>query len=224
MRKLISLAIVGAIIGGMVAASPASGAARLVSKTSKFFLRDTDGCGDANFLSKKDGEDFTCWQSDSVLNEALIDQTELFGREVTHVRFDARDGVPLVLDAKKAITGTIYTDNGSCHDPGVGDPVPSIDCAPIGIGGGKPEVDITVQGVVAGAEVVLGTQSATFESVPGDPHATEVNIELEDALHKKKLTGLSTTIYFSGVALFHSVISLDDPASFINVPTLVKKR
>ena len=47
----------------------------------------------------------------------------------------------------------------------------------------RPEVDITVQGFVAGAEILLGTQSATFESVSGDPHATEVNIELDDALH-----------------------------------------
>lgn len=221
MRKLISLAIVGAIIGGMVAASPAS--ARVVSKSSKFFLRDTDGCGDANFLSKKDGEDFGCWQIDSALNEAVIDQAALLDRSVVQSRFDARDGVPLVLDAKKAITGTIYTDNGSCFDPALDPRIPPIDCAPVGIGGGRPELDITVQGFVGGREVLLGTQAVTFESIPGDPHATEVDIELDDALHKKKLTGLSLTLYFSGAALFHSVIELEDPASFINVPTLVKK-
>ncbi len=81
-----------------------------------------------------------------------------------------------------------------------------------------------MQGFVGGSEVLLGTQTSTFESIPGDPHATEVSIDLDDALHKKKLTGLSLTIYFSGAALFHSVIELENPASFINVPTLVKKK
>ncbi len=215
MRKLFSVVVLAAVVGGIVGATPAS--AGLVGKTSKFYLRDDNACENPNYLSRKDGPDSGCWQSDSFLNEPIISQAGLIDRDAIADHFEARDGVPLILNAKKAITGTLVTYSGSCIDA-------SVPCSPVGLGAGQAQVDVIVRGYIGGAEVLLGEQTSTFEVVPGDPHTTEVNIELDDALNKKKLTSLRVSVFFHGVAIFHSGVNLDDPASFINVPTFVKKK
>lgn len=215
MRKFLALTVVAGLIGGYVGAAPAQGA-RLVPKTSKFFLRDDNVCESPDYLSRKDGPDSGCWQSDSFLNEPIISQAGLIDRDEIADHFVARDGVPLTLNAKKAITGTIATYSGSCYDA-------AVPCAPVGVGVGQAQVDIIVRAFINGAEVVLGEQTATFEVVPGDPHVTEVNLEIDDALNKKKVTSLRVSIFFHGAALFHSGVELENPASSISVPTLVKK-
>ena len=216
MKRFIGLALVVGLVGGYIGSSSAL-AGKLVAKSSKFYLRDDNGCEDPNYLSKKNGPDTGCWQLDSFLNEPIIDQAGLLDRDVIAQHFEARDGVPLVLNAMKTITGKIATYSGSCVDP-------SVPCAPTGMGAGQAEVDIIVRGWVGGNEVVLGEQNETFAVVPGGPHETEVNLEIDDALHKKKLSALRVTVYFHGAAVFHSGVEMDNPESFISVPTLVKKK
>lgn len=192
---------------------------KLVAVEAKFFLRDDNGCEDPNYLSKKDGEDMGCWQSDSFLNEPVVNQAGLVDRSALSQVFDARDGVPLVLDATKTLTGEIHTYSGSCFDP-VGAGIP---CAPTGVGAGQAAIDITVTGVTGGAEVLLGEHTEEFAVTLGGPHKTDVSFELDDALDKKKFDSLKVSFYPHGAALFHSGVEMDNPASFINVPTLVKK-
>lgn len=215
MRKFVSVVVLAAVVAGIVGVTPAS--AGLVAKSSKFFFRDDNGCESPNYLSRKDGPDNGCWQFDSFLNEPVISQAALLDRDAIADHFEARDGVPLTLNAKKAITGTLVTYSGSCFDP-------TVPCAPVGVGAGQAKVDVIVRGFIGGTEVLLGEQTSTFEVVPGDPHTTEVKIELDDALNKKKLTSLRVSVFFHGAAIFHSGVNMDDPASFVNVPTFVKKR
>ena len=213
MRRYLALAVVAGLIGGYVGATPAQGA--LAAKSTKLFFRDNNGCENPNYLSKKNGPDNGCWQFDSVLNEPIISQAGLLDRDVIADHFVATDGVPLVLNAKKAITGSLATYSGSCFDA-------AAPCAPTGVGAGQAQVDVIVRAFVGGTEVVLGEQTSTFEVIPGDPHVSEINIELEDALNKKKVTGLRVSVFFHGAALFHSGVEMENPASFITVPTLVK--
>ena len=215
MKRLLGLALVVGLVGGYLGTASAAG--KLVAKTSKFYLRDDNGCEDPNYLSKKNGPDSGCWQLDSFLNEPIIDQAGLLNRDQIAQHFEARDGVPLVLNAKKAITGTIATYSGSCVDA-------TLPCAPVGVGAGQAEVDIIVRGWVGGSEVVLGEQNAAFTVVPGGAHETKVNLDVPDVLHKKKVTALRVTVYFHGAAVFHSGVEMDNPASFVTLPTLVKKR
>ena len=218
MKRLIGLALVIGLVGGYVGSTSAlAGKARLKASQTKFFLRDSDACSGPGYLSKKDGPDSGCWQLDSALNEAVIDQAQLLDRDLIADHFDARDGVPFVLNAKKAITGVIATYSGSCYDP-------AVPCAPAGVGAGVAEVDIIVRGTVGGSEKVLGEQHASFPVVPGGPTETPVNIELDDALNKKKVSSFRVTVFFSGAAAFHSGVELDNPASFVTVPTYVKKK
>lgn len=217
MKRLLGLAVVVGLVGGYLASPSALAGKKLVAKTSKLYLRDDNGCDDPNYLSKKNGPDSGCWQLDSFLNEPIINQAGLLNRDQIAQHWEARDGVPLVLNAKKNISGTIATYSGSCVDS-------TVPCSPAGIGAGRAEVDIIVRGWIGGTEVVLGEQNAAFTVVPGGPNETEVDLDLPDALHKKKVTALRVTVYFHGAAVFHSGVEMDNPASFINMPTLVKKR
>ncbi len=215
MKRVIGLALVAGLIAAHMGSS--SAATRVVAKSSKFYLRDDNGCENPNYLSKKNGRDTGCWQLDSFLNEPVIDQAGLLDRDQIADHFEARDGVPLILNAKKDITGNIATYSGSCVDP-------TVPCAPVGVGAGQAEVDIIVRAWVGGGEVVVGEQNASFVVVPGGPHETEVELDVPDALHKKKVSALRVSVYFHGAAAFHSGVEMDNPASFITVPTVVKKR
>ena len=222
MKRLLALVLVLGLVGGYMGTTGAMAKKKkkkLVPVEAKFFLRDDNGCDDPNYLSKEDGEDLGCWQSDSALNEALINQAALFEKSLVAQVFQTRDGVPLVLDATKPLSGEIYTYSGSCFDPGTG----VVPCAPTGVGAGQASIDITVTGTSGGNEVVLGEHTETFAVTPGDPHKTSVSFELDDALNKKKFDSLTLTFYPHGAALFHSGVEMDNPASFISVPSLAKK-
>ena len=210
MKRLLALVLVLGLVGGYMGATGAAAKKKkkkkIVPVEATFFLRDDNGCESPNYLSKKDGPDEGCAQTDSFLNEAVINQAGLIGEELIADTFEARDGVPLVLDATKALTGEITTY--------------SID----GAGLGQAEIDITVSGVSGGEQIILGEQTDTFVVTPAEPtHTMDFNVELDDALNKKKFESLTVTFYPHGWAAFHSGVELDDPASFIKVPTLVKK-
>lgn len=218
MKRFVALALVVGLVGGYMGATDAlAKKKKLVPKDVKFFLRDDNVCEDPNFLSIEDGEDQGCWQSDSFLNEVFIDNAGLFGPELVAQSFETRDGVPLTLDATKAVTGEISTYSGSCIDA-------SIPCSPVGVGAGQATIDITLTATVGGTETLLGEQSETFTVVPGGPNTFDLDIELDDALNKKKFDSLKLMIYPHGVALFHSGVEMENPASFITVPTLAKKK
>lgn len=219
-KRLIALVIVIGLVGGYVGTTGAAAKKKkkkLVPVEAKFFLRDDNGCEDPNYLSKEDGTDNGCWQLDSFLNEAIINQAGLLDKAVLSQVFETRDGVPLVLDATKALTGEIHTYSASCVDA-------TIPCAPTGVGAGQASIDITITGVAGGEEVLLGEQTETFVVAPGGPHKTDVSLELDDALNKKKFDSLKVAFYPHGAAVFHSGVEMDNPASFITVPALAKKK
>ena len=211
MKRLIALVLVLGLVGGYVGATGAMAKKKKKKKpvpvAATYFLRDDNACESPNYLSKEDGPDEGCAQTDSMLNEALINQAGLFEEELVADVFEARDGVPFVLDATKALTGEVTT--YSIDDLGVG----------------QAEIDITVTGVSGGEQIVLGEQTDTFVVTPAEPnHTMELNLELDDALNKKKFESLTVTFYPHGWAAFHSGVQLDDPASFITLPTLAKKK
>jgi hypothetical protein len=217
MRKLIALAVALGLVGGFVGAMSAQAKVRLVAKSAKFYLRDDDGCDGEGYLSKKDGTDTGCWQLDSFLNEPIINQAALLEEDLIAQHFVARDGVPLVLNSKKNLTGQITTYSGACIDS-------TIPCSPVGVGAGQASIDVAIKAFVAGGEKVLGEKSETFAIAPSQTHTMELDFDIPDSLNKKKVTSLQVVVYPHGVAAFHSGVELEDPASTITVPTLVKKR
>ncbi|MDQ3955281.1 MAG: hypothetical protein M3285_07015 [Actinomycetota bacterium] len=231
MKKIFAVVLAGAVVAGFVGASPAISKKKkkLVPVEQKYFLRDSDGCDTAaNQLSVEDGEDTGCWYLDSgAINDAYVASTFLT-REDLEQTFTAVDGVPFKLDATKALTGEIYTSGGNCLLGTIavpGAPPVTPPCSPAQLKGGEVELEVEVRGATAGADVVLGSFAETFTVLPGDPtHKTDLNVPLDAALNKKDFTSLVVAIYVHGNGFLNGIIELNDPVSFVNVPTLKKKK
>lgn len=232
MKKILAVIVAGALVAGFVGATPAIGKKKpkkkLVPVEAKYFLRDADGCDTGvNQLSLVDGEDSGCWYIDSGAVNDAYEGAGLLTREDLEQSFVAADGVPFKLDATKAVTGEINTAGGTCVVGTIGTPAGPVTapCSPGQLKGGNVTLEVAVQGTVGGTETVLGTFTEEFAVKPGDPtHTSAVEITLDAALNKVDFETLEVTTYIHGNGLGNGIIELDDPASFINVPTLVKKK
>ncbi len=220
MRRLLALGLLAGMVVGYLSAGEAGAAAQAAGK-SKFFLRDTDGCDAANFLSRKDGEDSGCWWVDRGPLYDGIAATGLLSEDELSEIWTASDGLPFKLNATKPLTGSISTTSGSCYAGLVDDSAP---CSPEQIGAGRATLKVKVAGMTAGEEILLGTHTEDFVVAPASSHTSTMSLELDEALNKKKFTGLKVTTYLAGAAVGHGIIELEDPASFITVPTWVKKK
>lgn len=232
MKRFLAVVLAGALVAGFVGATPAIGKKKkpkkkLVPVEAKYFLRDSDGCDTGvGQLSLQDGEDTGCWYVDNgAVNDAYI-AGDLLTREDLEQTFVAADGVPFTLDATKHVTGEIYTAGGNCvvgTYTGPGGPI-TPPCSPAQLKGGNVTLEVVVQGTTGGTETVLGTFTEEFTVKPGDPtHKSAVDITLESALNKLNFETLEVAAFIHGNSVGNGIIELDDPASFINVPTLVKK-
>jgi hypothetical protein len=118
----------------------------------------------------------------------------------------AYDGLPLTLDAAKPVTGKLYVVSW------------------IGPSAGPATVDVAIETTVGGKTVQVGSATVDYLVVPG-LGATEVAFEIDvpDALNRKKITGLRMTTTSRGFAPLQGYYEMESPASFITIPALGKK-
>lgn len=211
MKKLVVLGLVAGLVAGSLAA-PAGAAkkkkkpkppAAPVSVDQKFFLRqDSDACGSSHeHLSLTDGADLSCFYVDSGAPTTAVSQAQ-----AASVDFAAEDGVPFVFDTAKKLTGEITVRGG---DIGAGP-----------MSAGQAMVDIVVVGEVGGEVKEIGTVSETWTTVPGDVHLIKVDLEIDPALAGQSVTAFELQVTLGGASVGPHTIELDNPASFVTVPTL----
>lgn len=240
MRKSVVLLIIGGLIVGSLGAPAVAKKKKkkpaAVSVDQEFFLRSS-GCTGDNFdyLSLTDADDeIQCFHTSAgVRNEvgqttgdACTDDPTTGGqrcavssRETATRYFDALDGVPIVLDTTKAITGSIWTSGGACP---VSDPVP---CSPAGAGVGETTMDVSLVGMIGEEEVLIGELSETYQVQPGTVYEVKIELKIDPAVAGKVFDTIELRTWQGGTAAGHGVINTNaDTSSFITVPSLVKKK
>ena len=218
MKRLIVIGLVATLAVGMFGTAEAAKKKKKkkapvpVAVDQKFYLHDTS-CDDPNTMSLTDHPDNSCWYVDSGVLYDVVAGAGLLGPEDLGQSWTASEGVPLTLDATKPITGEISTSSGQCLVDG--------GCSPAGLGAGLATLDVFVFGDVNGAETELGTFTETYPVAPGQTHTSKIEIKLDPALDKAQLGSLRVLTYLHGAAVGHGVIELENPASFVTVPSFV---
>lgn len=216
-KRSLSIFIAGTLVAGVFSALPA----RADEEAVTFFLHST-GCSaaDTNFdyLSVVDSDDAVeCFYTGSGIRNEIgenVAATPATANRETATRYwDNTDGGPIVLDASRPVTGEIYTMGGACIVGGA-------PCSPVGAGIGQVVLDITLVGKVGEAETELGTQTETFNTVPGGPHLTEVEIQPDAALTGTTFDVIELRTWIHGASVGHGVVKTNgDASSFISIPT-----
>ena len=144
-----------------------------------------------------------------VMNEVYVAS----GDTAVSDAWPAVDGLPLVLDATKPITGTI-----NMYSSYLGDPLP----AEVGVAAGQVEMVIDITGVSAGEDIVVGTAMVEYQVTPGTA-LYEVKFEIKPGaeLDKKSFEEFVLTTTVRGPNALHGLYELDNPASTVIVPSWV---
>lgn len=223
MKKLVIAGLVAGLVVGSLAPAQAAKKKKKpktppapVAVDLKFFLSDADGCDTSeNLLSLTDVPDSGCWYVDSGALYEVVTAAGLLTPADLAVSWTTVDGVPFTLDATKHITGEITTEGGACAISS-----PAEVCAPTTLSAGSATLDVIVQAEIDGEMQDVGTFTETFQTIPGTKQTSKVDITLDAALDKKRVTNLTVLTYIHGPALFHGTVVLDDPASFVTIPAL----
>lgn len=233
MKKVLVLMVVGGLLfGGVLAPAQAKKKKKpaIVHVDQKFYLRST-GCpassDNSDFLSVTDAdEEVQCFFTGSGIRNEIGDQTGTVGAQgnnavsdrATATRvWDTTDGIPIVLDASKPITGQIWTSGGAC-------PVGGVPCSPAGLGIGETTADVAVVGFVGDTEVVIGELADTYQVQPGTVHEIKIEIKIDPALNGTTFDKIELRTWQHGAAVGHGVVNTNaDTSSFISVPALAKK-
>ncbi len=229
MRRLLALALVGGLVFGSFGAAeaakkkkkkpPQPPAPTVVSVEQKMFLRGNSCSGEnRDWLSTTDADEaLECWYTGAGLPNELLVASGQRTREAVSREWEAQDGIPFVLDATKPLTGEITTASGC----GV---LTALPCSPVGVGAGEHILDITVIGVIGGADKELGKMTETFTILPGQTHTTKLNIKLDASANGATLDGIKVLTYQHGRSVGHGIIKTNDPnSSFVSFNKLVSQ-
>ncbi len=157
MKKTLIAGLILGLVAGSLYAPAAAGKKKkkkkppaLVQVDQKMFLGAAGACGTVErSLSITDGQDLECWYVRAgLIYDAGEGQPAPAGAE-PWAEWPAADGVPLLLDATKHITGEIST-GGVC---GL---LTNVPCLPAGISLGQVKLSVKVTGVTGGQEKTLG--------------------------------------------------------------------
>jgi hypothetical protein len=207
MKRILAVVLAGALVAGFVGATPAIGKKKkkIVKTPLTLHMRQTAAaCGTPHYallIAPSTGEDVECWPADNFLQEVA---NPLIG--YLAVDWPAEEGVPFVLDATTAATGKVTVRSFQ------------------GAGGGLAELQVILLGQSGGEEKTLGTYSTEYTAAPNSKYTFDYEIDVDDALNKLTFESFTLRTIAHGVAINHGVFELDDPASFVTVPTLVKKK
>jgi hypothetical protein len=213
-KKTIAVALALGLIGGamMGSAEAAKRKKKPVQVDQQMFLVG-DGCdADVRGISLTDTADVhTCaYFEGGALAEFGEPALSAAGRAVW-IEWPALDGVPLKLDTSKPITGEIYT-----HGifPLVGD-FP-------GVAAGNAKLTVQLVGETGGEEKVIGEFVEEFLATPSPtPHLSNVEITPDAALSGVEFTTLRLRTRIGGASAGQVFYKLDNPNSFISIPTFV---
>lgn len=225
MKRIIAIALVGGLLGGLGFA-PATAKKKKPKPKAKpkpvavdvnYYMRRAD-CGgddDAISLSVVDGPD-----GGSGCGSAFAGApNELFiqgGDSPSSYVWPAIDGIPLTLNTAKDITGeiTVHSFSGAPTLP-----------APPYTSAGQATLVVNLTGTTGGESKVIGTASNSYLVTPDKgTYTTEFKMTPDKALEKAVFTELQLETYVRGTTALHGFFELDDPASFITVPTWAKKK
>ncbi|MDQ3956943.1 MAG: hypothetical protein M3273_01340 [Actinomycetota bacterium] len=218
----LALALVAGLVIAPAAAKPKKKKpVAPASVDQKFFLASM-GCPppgttarDAEeFLTLTDTEDeVECNHTAAGIRNDIQTATPAYTREGQSRWWDTVDGVPLVLDTSKRITGEIFTAAGQCVVSGA--------CAPMGISAGEMVFDITVIGETGGEEVEIGTYTEEFSVSPGQIHAVKVDVAIDAAVAGKVFDSITMITYQHGNSVGHGIIKSQSPtSSYVVIPTI----
>ncbi len=216
-KRWFSISLAGALVAGVLTALPAQAQAA----EAKFFLHST-GCSSADtnfdYLSAVDSDDeIECFYTGSGIRNEIgenVAATPVTADRETATRYwDTIDGVPIVLDASRPVTGQIFTHGGACIIGGA-------PCSPVGLSAGEVVLDITLVGVSGGTEIELGAQTDEFTVVPSGAHTTELEIQPEPTLTGTTFETIELRTWIHGFSVGHGVVKTNgDASSFISIPT-----
>jgi hypothetical protein len=225
-KKLFSILVAAGLVGGALITAPVTAGAQEAPSEAKLFLRST-GCpassDNSDYLSLEDAdEEIQCFFTGSGIRNEIGEQTGTIGaqgqnavsdRETATRYWDALDGVPVVLDATKPITGQIWTSGGACAVGGV-------PCSPAGLGAGEMIFDINFVGTQGGTEVEVATFTATYEVVPGTVQLIEIEAAIDPSLDGAQLDTFEMRTWQHGSSVGHGVVNTNgETSSYISVPT-----
>jgi hypothetical protein len=202
LKSLLALALVAGVVASSLATADAAKRRKIVKwipqESTLFQRNETDNCNAPNyFLSKTDGEDLDCNYLNHFVWPAL---------GFVPAAYPATDGVPFILDAKKAITGVITMRSAN------------------GVGAGSASVTVQLVGETGGEEVAIGEFVGEYDAAPNGTYTFEYEIDSDNALNRKKFTSLTMTVTPDGQTVGNpAVIEHDEPPAQIVLPTLKKK-
>lgn len=195
MRKtIVSIAAVALLAGSLGVTAQAKKPGGV-----KFFLRGPDCSASVLGLSIVDGPgDGTCGGAENGTVNGVSGQT---GQPMVEQGWMAFDGLPLVLDASKPVTGNLY-----------------ITSFP-GRSAGPATLDVAIEVQAGGKSVDVGTATVDYLITPAQAWA-EVTFEIDvpAGLDKKKITGLQMRTTSRGFAPLQGYFEMENPASYITIP------
>lgn len=188
-----------------------------LAETTKLFLHidvPRSGVGGTFEMSLSvddypDGGNNTGIIYDGAPNEVLL-ATGL--QEPKSTSFPTVDGVPLRVDASSPITGVIAI--------GVFQIV--VDTVGVPVGGGAATLELKLEGELAsGRKMTIGEQQIEYLVTPAqNTYPLDVNIQPGKSSHGKRFSSLTLTTLVRGPSVMTGFFELDDPASFIEIPSL----
>lgn len=219
-RSIVILVALGLLAGALVAPADAKKKKKkpappvtLTPVELKFYPHHApdgatpEGCTGAYFMDLKgDTVDTTCSNSTQVAQEVYA----AAGQSLISYTYPATEGVPFVLDASRKLTGEV-TLRGTVSV--------------------NAKAHLTLSGTVGGSDVVIaegetttgnGAASNSVQGVPlpGPAVTVPVELEIDKALDKAEVTGLTLVITVRGVHRGH--IDLDRNPTHIVVPAFQK--
>ena len=214
-KKLVALMLVGGMVFGGVTVADAKKKKKKPRKVVKevptpvtLFMRQTAAaCSESHeaLLLEPSTEDLECWPTDNFFQEIAKALSPTLYDGYFFNDYVAEAGVPFVLDATQPAAGkiTIRSWNGA--------------------GAGMAELQVILLGTSGGEEKTLGSYATEYQAEPNGKYTFDYEIDVDDALNKQNFESLTLRTIAHGVAVNHGIIELNDPASFVTIPTIVKK-
>lgn len=186
-------------VAGTVSFAPAT------PSSTTFFVR-RDGCGTSN-----DNPHLSVTKGTDAGNGCGLTLTSIVGLggvvdQSASVDFPSEDGMPLTLDAGRNVTGTIDLESIALADGA-------------GAGAGDLTVDISLEALVGGSGVAIGSTSQTVVITPvAADYPVQFTVQPNSALNKTDLSGVDLRVHVQGPFVFSGFIG-NSGASWVVLPS-----
>lgn len=162
----------------------------------QYFLRSDEAC-EAPFLSLTDGEDSDCVYGDTGFSPVWDAAGEDFSSY-----YAAADGLPLVFDTSRKITGSMSIRGWN------------------GTGVGNAEVNIALIATIAGEEKEIGTYTESYTAGPQHVQNVVFEMTIDPALAGVTVEGLTLAVDANGTTLGGRGVEHDDAVPSVTIPAL----